>query len=40
VLLLAEGGKPANGDGPHKKHSFTESFHNKMKSQQPEDVEQ
>jgi NhaP-type Na+/H+ or K+/H+ antiporter len=35
-----ESGKPANGDGPPKKNSVTESFHAKLKSQQPESVEQ
>jgi hypothetical protein len=39
-LLLAEVGKPANGDGPHKKHSVTESLHLKLKAQQPEIVEE
>jgi hypothetical protein len=38
--VVAEGGKPANGDGPLKKLSAAESFHEKLKSQQPESVEQ
>lgn len=35
-----EGGKAANGEGPHKKHSVTESMHEKLRSQQPDSVEQ
>ena len=39
-LSVAEGGKAANGEGPHKKHSVTESMHEKLRSQQPDSVEQ
>ena len=39
-LLLAEGGKPANVDGPHKKHIVSESFHGNLKSHQAENVDQ
>ncbi|KDR15092.1 sodium/hydrogen exchanger 9B2 [Zootermopsis nevadensis] len=34
-----DGGKPANGEGPHKKFSMTESMHEKLKLPLPDNIE-
>jgi hypothetical protein len=36
---FADSGKPANGEGPLKKHSVTDPMHDKLKLPQPDDIE-
>jgi hypothetical protein len=37
--VFSDSGKPANGEGPLKKHSMTDPMHDKLKLPQPDDVE-
>lgn len=36
---FADSGKPANGEGPLKKHSVTDPTYDKLKLPQPDDIE-